>query len=88
MGSTLGCSPETLQVFIEMNKCIFVVVRSKVSNMQTKKKIHAWADLEPPQIWKKTAVTVSIVTILGTFQLQWKFLWFDVLHFNLVGWLC
>ena len=31
-----------------MNKYIFVVVRSKVSNMQTKKKIHVWADLDPP----------------------------------------
>ena len=37
-----------LQVFIEMNKYIFVVVRSKVSNMQIKKKVHAWADLDPP----------------------------------------
>ena len=37
-----------LQVFIEMNKYIFVVVRSKVSNMQTNRKIHVWADLEPP----------------------------------------
>ena len=36
-----------LQVFIEINTYIFVVIRSKVSNMQTKKKIHAWADLDP-----------------------------------------
>ena len=41
-----------LQVFIEMNKYIFVFTRSKVSNMQTKKKIHAWADLEPPPFSK------------------------------------
>ena len=36
-----------LKVFIEMNKYIFVVVRSKVPCIQSKKKIHAWADLDP-----------------------------------------
>ena len=37
-----------LHVFIEMNKYIFIVVKSKVSNMQTKRKIQAWTDLDTP----------------------------------------